>query len=467
MAGTKPINKPIRGIRDSVPGGYVVGRTGSGKGPPILLPLTGFASKGYVAGTTIMIGGAAGGDLSGTYPNPTVAKINGNAVKSGVPSNNQVLTYITADTEWEPETPHYVIAGGTTGQVLEKNSNTDYDLKWATAASGGAASIQDSGTAVVIAMSDANGQLILDGSGDPIFVPEVFPAGAIPALPYDAIGSAAAVKVTAPGSLNRITNGDFRINQGTLYVSAATLVAGTYGHDMWSAGASGGDYSFTQLKSSTVITIAAAKSLLNKVEDVDIEGGQYTLSWTGTSTARIGINGAAPTGAFAVSPITTSAATAGQQITVEFSSGTLSNVMLNPGTIALAFENVSYAEALNKCMRYFQIAGGANGGVGVTPGGRFGLGQCISTTQVLIEVFLAPPMRVAPTVGFIGSQTVDFQCINATGTAVTCTSIAADSAQTPRSSELLANVAMGLIAGNMSLVFSNTGNGAITFSSRL
>lgn len=47
---------------------------------------------------------------------------------------------------------------------------------------GGAASIQDDGTNLYVAMSDADGQLIVDGSGDPIFVKEVLPANAIPSV---------------------------------------------------------------------------------------------------------------------------------------------------------------------------------------------------------------------------------------------------------------------------------------------
>ena len=50
----------------------------------------------------------------------------------------------------------------------------------------------------------------------------------------------------------------------------------------------GGNYTFTQLKSSTQITIASGKSLIQPIEDVNVVGGSYVLSWTGTAQARAG-----------------------------------------------------------------------------------------------------------------------------------------------------------------------------------
>ena len=44
--------------------------------------------------------GTAGGDLQGTYPNPTVHKIHGYNVQSGAPSNGDVLQYETANSRW-------------------------------------------------------------------------------------------------------------------------------------------------------------------------------------------------------------------------------------------------------------------------------------------------------------------------------------------------------------------------------
>ncbi|MBI3232838.1 MAG: hypothetical protein HYZ42_02160, partial [Bacteroidetes bacterium] len=52
--------------------------------------------------TTLPPSGAAGGDLSGTYPNPMVINIQGKAVSSTAPQNGQVLSWNGITNRWEP-----------------------------------------------------------------------------------------------------------------------------------------------------------------------------------------------------------------------------------------------------------------------------------------------------------------------------------------------------------------------------
>jgi len=148
-----------------------------------------------------------------------------------------------------------------------------------------------------------------------------------------------------------IINGGFTVNQRG-YASNATLSAGVYGHDRWKAGASGGDYTFTQLASSTQITIKSGKSLIQVIEDKNVVGGTYTLSWEGTAQARFGKDSATPSGIYASSPITITGQSAGTVMSVEFNEGTLGKVQLNTGSVALPFMAKSFDEELRACQRY-------------------------------------------------------------------------------------------------------------------
>jgi hypothetical protein len=156
---------------------------------------------------------------------------------------------------------------------------------------------------------------------------------------------------------NRTLNGDFRINERG-YVSGTALAAGAYGHDQWKAGASGGTYTFTQLKASTVITITAG-SLIQPIEDVMMDvGGTWVLSWQGTGTGRVGVNGAAAAGTYAASPIIVTGVTAGQQANLEFTGGTVDRVQFEPTDLAspkaTPFTRRPYLQELWLCQRYWE-----------------------------------------------------------------------------------------------------------------
>lgn len=120
---------------------------------------------------------------------------------------------------------------GTNGQVLTTQGAAANPL-WASSASGGgAASIQDDGSSVYIALSDGDGQLVLDGSGDPIFSVEVFPTAAIPALPYSPSAlSSAHIFVGSAGNIatDVAVTGDVTItNAGVTAIKNSVGLAGS------------------------------------------------------------------------------------------------------------------------------------------------------------------------------------------------------------------------------------------------
>jgi hypothetical protein len=189
---------------------------------------------------------------------------------------------------------------------------------------------------------------------------------------------------------NRIINGNFAINQRAKS-GTVTLAAGAYGHDRWKAGAAGCTYTFATSGIDAVITITAG-SLMQVIEDKNVEGGVYCLSHAGTAQARIAINGAATSGSYAnatlATPLLAASATANQSVTVEFATGTVSRAQLEPGTTDTPFERRPYGVEIGLCQQYYQ---------NFLVSGRFPASAAAQTLSV--PVTWQSSMRAAPTAG--------------------------------------------------------------------
>lgn len=61
--------------------------------------------------------GAAGGDLGGTYPNPSVARVNGRAFANTLPTSGQVPTWNNGTSRYEPATPSTAPTGSAGGDL--------------------------------------------------------------------------------------------------------------------------------------------------------------------------------------------------------------------------------------------------------------------------------------------------------------------------------------------------------------
>ena len=190
---------------------------------------------------------------------------------------------------------------------------------------------------------------------------------------------------------NRIINGNFAINQRT-YVSGTALAAAAYGHDRWKAGTGGCTYTFTAAIPDTTVTITAG-TLTQVIEAGMIEGGVYTLSWTGTAQARV--YQGTPTGAYAASPLTTASLTAGTNVIVEFNAGTVVRAKLEIGSVATPFNRQSLAKSLADCQRYYCDPANGSATTATQIGVQF---PTASASYTGPAVYLPITMRATPTI---------------------------------------------------------------------
>jgi hypothetical protein len=256
---------------------------------------------------------------------------------------------------------------------------------------------------------------------------------------------------------NILINGNFLVNQ-RVYVSGTATASGIYMHDRWKSTTTNSNYTFTQGTPDTTITIAAG-TIAQIVEDKNVAGGVYTLSWTGTATARIAINGGTTSGSYAASPITTSSATAGQTITVEFSTGTLGRVQLEPGAVATPYERKIYSDQLVQCQRYcysLPYGGGADRYTGLA-----------TSTTVSFAFFVFPVTPRVPYTGITVSSAAHwsvFNYANATGGACSAVAFSLGGANTAAIQLTTTAGSPTIVAGNLISLYPSNASALIVFN---
>lgn len=191
---------------------------------------------------------------------------------------------------------------------------------------------------------------------------------------------------------NLIINPIFSINQREV-TGTVTLVANAVGLDRWKGGSGGCTFTFATVNGLTTVTITAG-TLVQVIEDINVPHGVNThcLSWTGTAQGRI--NG----GSYGTSGITASI-TGGNNVTVEFGTGTLTAVQFEKSTFPTAFEQRFKQIELDLCMRYYERIAPYSA-VAMAAG----VGVMNTTTQANIPVFFKVAKRAIGNV-FISAST--------------------------------------------------------------
>jgi hypothetical protein len=189
---------------------------------------------------------------------------------------------------------------------------------------------------------------------------------------------------SATPSPSLIINGRFNINQRQKSGSVV-LTAGTYGHDRWKAGAAGCTYTFSTSAGVTTITISAG-SLQQVIESTRVRTGTHALAWTGTAQGKIGA------GSYSASGVTGSL-TGGANATVEFNTGTLTDVRLNPGSSVIPYMDPGDAAELFACQRYCYRFSTVSGNTTAFQA----IGVYASTTSGFVTGIFPQSMMTSPT----------------------------------------------------------------------
>lgn len=264
----------------------------------------------------------------------------------------------------------------------------------------------------------------------------LFGTGGLLGTTGNASDARAALGVGNISNRNLLINGNGAMNQRAYVSGVATTVANQYTLDRWRVVVSGQSLTFGAAAPGRTFT-APAGGVEQVIEAAAIEGGVYTLSWTGTATATV--NGAAITNGGNTASLTPNA-----NATVRFIGGTVTNPQFEKGTVATPFERIDPALELVKCRRFYYRNSTATQALLAT-------GLAFSTTSAAFTIPL-PGMRAAPT--FTSAFLFP---TNGSGSVITPSSSSFSSGTD--SALVQINVSSGLTVGQASLLYAGNGSG--------
>lgn len=186
---------------------------------------------------------------------------------------------------------------------------------------------------------------------------------------------------------NRLINALGVVNQRAYPSGTATTTANQYTVDRWRVVTLGQNLTYSTTANGSTMT-APAGGLEQVIEGNNIEGGVYTLSWTGTATATV--NGTSITNGG-----NTPSLSAGTNVTIRFTGGTVYRPQFEFGTVITPFELRPFGYELSMCQRYYEVGVGNQGGVGsVAVGNQYSIPFKVTK-------------RVAPTINYSATSTVN------------------------------------------------------------
>ena len=257
---------------------------------------------------------------------------------------------------------------------------------------------------------------------------------------------------------NLIINGAFIVNQRA-YTSGTNLASGAYGLDRWKSTFTNTSLTFTAGVNSTVVTISSGGSIEQIIERENVPAGTYTLSWTGTATARVYNTGGTP-GSYAASPITFTAdglANVEVEFTASGGTRTCSLVKFERGSAATTYSLAggTYEGELAACRRYYFRT------LNVANNTTYANAMCNTSTLGFAAFAFQVSMRTAPTsLEFANLRILN---VNSSVAAVTALTLSDPCSDSTRLDITVASMTSGIPA----ILQNSNSSGYIGFSAEL